>query len=373
MNKTMRYILICVVSLFVAAGCDVHEFPRCDEEPVPFTLHIIFDTEMPLYKDIIYTRDGKSTKAPHEAHDIRYTIGAYRVGGSLEESRTADTTFVFTRPESRELNYTVQFELTEGLYDIRVWCDYVDAGSSADKYYDTRNFAEITLLNRNRHEGSNDYRDAFRGTVRGEVVNTKFYRGDIAASFKNEATVEMRRPMGKYRFISTDVELFLDRLAMELKEAGKPESSIGIDEPSIEELKERIDIGELKVIFHYNHFMPCSYNIFTDKPADSWTGVSYTSPMYRLDKSEMLLGYDYIFVNGTETTLNISLDIYTKENELISRSHPVNVPIRRSMLTDVRGEFLTSKASGGVAINPGFDGDDYNVPILFRNARHHLQ
>jgi hypothetical protein len=171
--------------------------------------------------------------------------------------------------------------------------------------------------------------------------------------------------MGKYRFVSTDVELFLDRLVMELKEAGKLNTPVGQPEPSLEELKERIDIGEFKVVLRYNLFMPCSYNIFTDKPADSWTGMSFTSTMYRLSKTEMLLGYDYIFVNGIETTLNIQVEVYDKDNNLMSKSNPVNVPVKRSMLTDVRGEFLTSKATGGVAINPSFDGDDYNVPIDF--------
>ena len=365
MTKTMRYILACVMSLFVAAGCDVHEFPEYNGDPVPFTLHINFDTEMPLYKEVIYTRDGETTKAPHEAHDIRYLIGAYRVNNAREENRVADTVLMFTRPDNTDLNHTVRFELPEGLYDFRVWCDYVDAGRTADKYYNTSDFTEIILLNRNNHKGSNDYRDAFRGTVRGEIVDPQFYRGPVASTFKNEATVEMRRPMGKYRFISTDVELFLDRLVLELKEAGKLNTPAGQPEPSLEELKERIDIGDFKVVLRYNLFMPCSYNMFTDKPADSWTGMSFTSPMYRLSKTEMLLGYDYIFVNGTETTLSISVEVYDKDDTLMSKSNPVNVPVKRSMLTDVRGEFLTSKATGGVAINPGFDGDDYNVPVVF--------
>ena len=102
-----------------------------------------------------------------------------------------------------------------------------------------------------------------------------------------------------------------------LKEAGKLHTPLGEQEPTLEELKERIDIGDFKVLFRYNLFMPCSYNIFTDKPADSWTGMSFTSPMYRLSKTEMLLGYDYIFVNGVETTLNISVEVYDKDNQYV--------------------------------------------------------
>ena len=38
-------------------------------------------------------------------------------------------------------------------------------------------------------------------------------------------------------------------------------------------------------------------------------------------------------------------------------------PIVRNKETLVRGEFLTSKASEGVSINPGFDGEDYNFEV----------
>ena len=77
----------------------------------------------------------------------------------------------------------------------------------------------------------------------------------------------------------------------------------------------------------------------------------------------MTLGYDYIFVNGTETTLAISVEVYNRDGELMSSTNPINVPIVRSKMTVVKGEFLTSKATGGITINPGYDGDDYNIEI----------
>ena len=47
----------------------------------------------------------------------------------------------------------------------------------------------------------------------------------------------------------------------------------------------------------------------------------------------------------------------------MSSTNPINVPIVRSKMTVVKGEFLTSKATGGVTINPSYDGDDYNIEI----------
>jgi hypothetical protein len=38
-------------------------------------------------------------------------------------------------------------------------------------------------------------------------------------------------------------------------------------------------------------------------------------------------------------------------------TQPIEVPIRRSWHTILRGRFLMSEASGGVVIDPTFDGD----------------
>jgi hypothetical protein len=63
----------------------------------------------------------------------------------------------------------------------------------------------------------------------------------------------------------------------------------------------------------------------------------------------------------------MSVEVYNNKGELMSRSKSVQVPFMPSKLTTVRGQFLTSIASGGVTINPGYDkdenGDDYNMDI----------
>ncbi len=367
MKKTIQYIIACVLLLLPFSGCDVHEFPEERHEKVPFLLHLDFSDEMPLYKEIEYSRNGETrTKGSAGGHDIRYIISAYRADNRRDDSRVADTTFVFTSSDISNLDYTASLELREGTYSFIVWADYVDSGSSSDKYYDTRDFSEIILSDPDNHSGSNDYRDAFRGYATANIMNPAYYSGDSIDSIDNQARVEMRRPMGKFKFISTDVEIFLTRVAMMMKEQGVLFSSdIEPDTKTYyKKLLQSINFGEYYVVFRYNIFMPCSYNIFTDKPADSWTGMSFKSPIHIEEDLEMSLGYDYIFVNGSETTLSISLEVYNQKGELISSSNAINVPIVRSKLTLVKGEFLTTKANGGVSINPSFDGDDYNIEIL---------
>ena len=379
MRKLFLYI-ICVVSLLFTA-CDVHEFPEERGNLVPFLLHLDFNTELPLYKEITYTRNGSFEANASEfayGYDVRYIIKAYRTDNVRSESRVADTTFVFTKSDVINLNYTARLELPEGAYSFQVWTDYVEASKASDLYYNTTDFSEIILANKKNHPGSNDFRDAFRGYATATVYDPDCYTGEAVTSITNEATATMMRPMGKFKFVSTDVDVFLTRVYDMMKEKGielggdksiegdqstEGDQSIEGSKAAYEEMLQKIQLNDFKVVFRYNLFMPCSFNMFTDKPADSWTGMSFTSRMYTEEYNEMTLGFDYIFVNGTETTVSVSVEVYNKYDELMSSSNPIDVPIVRSRMTLVKGSFLTSKASEGVAISPDFDGE-YNIEIL---------
>ena len=342
---------IWLLSALIVTGCAVREWPEMDYSNADFTLHLDFAEEMPLYREIVYTRTDSATRVVNEsrtappAHDIRYTIRAFRNNGSREAERT----FVFTRPSGEGLDCTTVLQLDEGTYDIYVWADYVAPDDMSDRYYDTSDFGAVTLADRDNHQGSNDYRDAFRGSVTATVVHPYRYLATDKVA-ENEATAVMARPMGRYEFVSTDVDTFLSRvIAMRGGDNATDETR-------------SVDLSDFYVVFSYNAYMPSVFNMFTDKPSDSWTGMSYTSRM-SLGDDGMSLGFDYIFVNGTETLMNINVDIYTKEGELISSTKSVEVPIVRSKLTLVKGEFLTAYGSGGVTVNPDFDGPDFNIEI----------
>ena len=363
--KTVLHLIAGVMSLFAFVCCDVHEFPIDTQRRVPYELNMHFETEMPDYKEVTYTK-GSDTKLPYGGHDIRYIVNAYRVDNVRSVSRLPDTTFVFSKRNDGRLDHTVMLSLPEGSYDLKIWTDYVDNNSVSDKYYDASNFEEIILANKSNHGGSNIYREAFRGYGNATVRDPLLYVNIVAEQIQNEADVEMKRPMGRFKFISTDVDAFFTRVMEMMKEQGKLLNvNLKSDSKSAyQQIIQAINLTGYKVIFRYNAFMPCSFNMFTDKPADSWQGVSFSSNM-EIDPSytEMLMGHDYVFVNGSETTLSISLEVYNAEGEKVSATNPIYVPIVRNKLTLVKGEFLTSTASGGVSINPGYEGDDYNIEI----------
>jgi hypothetical protein len=118
-----------------------------------------------------------------------------------------------------------------------------------------------------------------------------------------------------------------------------------------------VNIEDYKMVFYYVGFMPNTYSMYTDKPVDSSTGVMFESTLKKLSESEASIGFDYVFVNGKESAVTVQIGIYDNEGTQLSLTEPIEVPLKRSQHTVMTGMFLMSEASGGVTINPDFDGE----------------
>ena len=123
-----------------------------------------------------------------------------------------------------------------------------------------------------------------------------------------------------------------------------------------------VDLEKYKVVFFYSGYMPNAYNMMEGKPCDSATGVKFSSAISAIDSHDARLGFDYVFVNGKESSIMVTVGLYDEEGTQLSMSNQIEVPIKRSMLTTVRGSFLMQNTGGGVAIDPGFDGE-YNIVL----------
>lgn len=351
MIKVLSIILS--ILFFSLSSCDVHEIPSQKDETFDFELNLDFATALPLFKEVTYTRGSE------EQPDIRYIIKVYKVNGENDDSRIVDQTFIFTKPYSANPNYTVRLPLPAGSYRFRVWTDYVDRGSDTDKYYITSDFAAISLNNDGKHHGSTEFRDAFKGNAYGEVYDCDKYSYENGAFPENKVTVNMNRPMGRYEFLSTDLDEFLDRVYDTRAES--EETYPDWRDLSYAQIADLIDLNKYKVVFRYNAFMPSVYNHYMNFNGNSSTGVTFESTMKITDKG-MQMGFDYVFT-PEETEMNLSMEVYNEEGSLIASSGGVSVPIANSKNTLVKGEFLTAISDGGVSINPGFDGDDFNIEI----------
>ena len=366
---------LAVCALLCITSCAVHEWP--EPTPADVIVNLDFDTQMPQYK--VLNEEG--TRASHDGrdYDIRYTIAAYRL---LQDGSYAEEPFllkVFSKDEIEELNATFRFSIDEGSYRFYVWTDFVLAGTQSDYFYNTTNFRRISL--QGTHEGNNDFRDAFSGSADLKVIR----RG--SRETPSTVTVQMRRPLAKFEFITTDLQEFITKTieAMIRKEeaeaaakAGETKSEGGDNPKDITTTESDtktdgdtktgdtktpvVDLEKYTVVFFYSGYMPNAYNMMEGKPCDSATGVKFSSAISAIDNHDARLGFDYVFVNGEESSVMVTVALYDEEGTQLSISRQIEVPIKRSMLTTVRGSFLMQNTGGGVAIDPGFDGE-YNIVL----------
>lgn len=361
MEGFRRYIWNIGLALLAAVGfaaCDIHEFPH-EEEPVAFCLNLDFTNavDMGFNREVDYAEgsaaaNGRLFAPPADAKlYVRYTVAAYAVDESGNVADHPAMRTAVTRVAGESLNSSIPLNITPGRYRFYVWTDYADGNSTADWLYDTRNLGEISYPSREAYTGSTDMRDAFRGETEAELSMSN-----------TAATVEMKRPLAKFRFVSDDLKEFVAQALAQRNSDGRTDAP-ALSATEMERAIKELRLQDYRVSFRYEGYMPAVFNLFTDKPVDSWAGVEFGSRMAQIDDGDVELGFDYVMMNGKETTVPVSVSIYDAGGKLLTKSAAIDVPLKRNMLTVVRGRFLTTKTSSGVGINTDFDGEyDYEVP-----------
>ena len=346
----MRKIIFMMMSMLLLASCDVHEWPALPEK-VALALKLEYETDMTIlehiYEKNVITEVGKGEVYDNHQNSgqIRYIVRTYPITGKSRSSQSHQQEFVFTKAIEDGYDHEVMLDIIPGEYRIMVWSDLIQNEGDL-LMYDASNFFEVTLLG--EHSGSNDYRDAFSASSDLTVV------ADYMEHIPDTLTLKMQRPLAKYEFITDDLQEFLDE---EMAYLSKVAETKGEDAPT------RVNTDDYKVVIKYSGYMPNTFNINSDKPIDSATGVLFESRIDPLNSTEASIGFDYVFVNGSQAGVSVQVGLYAKsDNRQVALSEPIIIPLYRSHHSVLRGSFLTSKASGGLKIDASFDGN-HNIVI----------
>lgn len=377
----IRAVLTNFIVGVLLVGCDatIHEYPDELQIKEDFVLNLNFDLNITPYTTIEQdlTRAISQTQRAQQQHKVRYIINVYKANDEGEFSRKAVEHIRLYAQSLTEKLPPIRLQLLPGNYRFITWADYVLSSNDKASYYDASQFEEIKMLHDDsgQYQGNTLWRDAFIGQADAEVEPLK--NGNV--------TIEMERPLAKYRFVTTDLDEFIqqaiereqakaeEKAQQEAIAAGKFSTTISdnsqqgtnglVDAKADTKVDTRsVDLSKFRIRMIYPMFVPCSFNAFTNKPADSWTAQQYEGEITQLSETEAELGFDFVFVNGAEAKITVGLALYDSDGELISSIDPITLPIKRSRLTTVRGKFLTSHATSSVGINPSFDGE-YNIEI----------
>jgi hypothetical protein len=270
-------------------------------------------------------------------YDIRYIVDIYESDPDIQ-TRVDNRIKRIVKTENSIITqgiYKIQEKLAlpQKKYKIMAWIDFVEKGTTADKYYTTDNLQTITVIQQPLQHGYDVTKDAFAGNTDMDLTvyeNQRFIHHD--------AVVDVMRPFAVYQIITTDVEEYITY---------HPERSYSSIMPSTTRLV-------------YNLFFPLGYNEFLQVPDNFKTGINYTFNITELTpQKEALVASDIVFV-GDDTFYSVDFEMLSAEDEHINTIQGLHINLKRNKLTIIRGEFLTKNINDG---SVGID-DDFGDEII---------
>ena len=336
------FFLMITCSGFLFESC-VYDYPEYEWIPQSITLNIKTDADWLSDIEIPYTKSGS------ENIGFQYTIKIYPSGSQTKPVK--ELTIYQEGLNNNEISTSLN--LTPGNYDVRVWADVCDMSDHKSLFYDDSDFAAITYLS--PYQGNTNLKDAFIGFATltiPESCEQENIRKDITLS----------RPLARFKFISTDVDAFIEKQVKEGKIPTSSENLASSDNlaSQYQPFYDELSLYSVRVI--YPLYIPSAFNIFQDKPVNSLTGISFIGNVSVLNSEEALLGFDYVMTGNNSTSVQLALEIYDAQNKLVSSIGTLNIPIEKNHTTIVYGNFLTTLRNDGVSVNPDFEGE-YNIEI----------
>ena len=338
----IRFIYIGWLIVWLMVSCDstVLEFPENGGvDPTLVHVNLTFEVD-PTIEPYTTTQalvrsDGTST------HDVRWMIEIFQdeIDGEPVERR------LLSCDPDMDGHHVIDasFDLHAAKYHVVAWMDYVDDGSTDDKYYMIPSLSNIGIPETESYIGDEDYKDTYVGN---QELDLTGYREGWNQTV--EHTVMLERPMAKIEFITTDIDKLAAEWAAQNRMKGTKTNDV---------LADQIDVSSWQVKVEYGGYFPSSFNAYTNKPNDAREGVSFMSTMTPLSSQEARFGSDYIFVNGSESAVSVNLTITDDQGKVLNEIQGIQVPIVRGKLTSVRDEFLTRSFTPGIGIDPDFDGE----------------
>ncbi len=268
-----------------------------------------------------YQRARSRATAPH---NLRGIAEFYQKGKPALVQRVA----MILTPKEAAGNYTFATLLPADDYDMTLWVDYTESESTADLWYTTESLEAIKIIATDKTYTS------------GSNTREVFYGNSTFATSEATIDITLQRPQAKYQLIADDITRYKELMA------ANPDKYVPLD--------------KLSVAISYESYLPDGFNAKTGRPNSSQTGYKCNKvalPIIADTDTEVKVGSDYVFVNGDESSVTVTVTVTDNTGRTVSRVKGVVVKYKRNMLTTIRGEFLTAGAvNPGININTDWDG-----------------
>ncbi len=327
MKKFLLMTAIAASSL-LWTGCTLTQEPKGQGvDPTQVNVEVAVDLSLNLpdtegaYEDLVPEVTDEFTR--------RFVVEAVLADGTVAQRQVSYEKIVAGK---NEYSLQTKFRLNARQYKLLVWSDYVKTeDQEANLYYDIASLTPV--MPQGNYVGNNERKDCFRGCA---DLDLRKYRDEWAASVSLD--VELRRPVGRYEIITTDLGAFRQRLAD------------GV-----------ISGSEFSVRVRYADYRATGYNVLQNVPKNFLSYLFYKTTLknenWEGDQASLRLGFDYCFVDAGDagSKIPVEIEILNEKNQQVSRT-VLSIPVVQGYNTVVSGRFMTGTDDGSVSVDPGYDG-----------------
>lgn len=339
--KGLRHILmVTLASVLVFSSC-VHEWPEdpaVDPTIIDVAIRLLPSAPMGLYPN---GNDLVETSTPNEDLAARYYIELYssaEAGFPIDRGTLVYADTLVCDPVMTESPVELDLRLNALHYKMVVWQDLVDAGDpESDRYWSVPSMTAVGAPSSGSYHGCDDHKMAQAAAY--EFDLTPHYR---KWNVRESIDIPLCKPLSKFVIVADDVAEFI--------KSYKANYNVdpGVSAADI--------ISSCSFRISYVGYMITGYNAFRDKMNNSEGGYSFATEPAVLDDGSALICFDYM-LTGPDTKVTLKLDAFDSDGFLINSISNIDVPLVRSNVTVVRGNFLTKDYGGGIGIDPGFEGE----------------
>lgn len=327
--------------ILIGGACEkIHEFPEKGREvdPTQVSMEIKVKLNLTLEVGEVVTKAAKPL-VPEEEIDSKYDRRYFVEIRSAEYVDTLVESFLITREASDTSALVIRTDLHTRKYNVYMWTDFVLKGTTEDLYYDTGNglaLDAIHLLPRSLYVAGTDYKSTQYATA---PLDLTPYAGEWFIELT--IPVQLESPMAKITFLASDLAEYAQTagITMSLSDLAK----------------------QMEDAFSYSGYLPTGFNLYTGRLNDSEVGYGFDHvarhPCVFRENEYTLVGSDYVFVNGEQSSVTVAVKICNKEGKIINQLGGIAVPIYRGKETIVIYKFFTKEYTPGIGIDPGFDGE----------------
>lgn len=247
-----------------------------------------------------------------KANDVklRYTLRFYRAeeASSWASSPEVEKVIYLDAPYDRYLQERIELKLDA--YKVLAWADYVK--DNANWFWNPADLSKVEYAAAS-YQGTSEYKQCYYGTL--EL--------DLRQDENRNKSLGLHPAGSSFRILATDSSSF----------EGK----------------------DLTAVISYLDPIPLSFDVGHLGPIGGQSGLSFSSPVKKLDNGTISIADDYILL-GVDTSIGATLTLQEKDGTVLLKQD-IAIPMQRRINTLLKGEMLSAGGNAGITLDPSFDGE----------------